>query len=171
MLRRLINSSNRKSIVPLLLKLAMPTTAWRTGPHVQLTPPRFALNTTFKSTVIQHALKSPLVKKSLTIRDQNLQNFTTSGFFLGVQLGRPLSFKTPILICRWDLAEWYLYNVHCTLFSYTVAQCRKYTVTAKVANAAPEVATVLGSIPETSDTVESEGRQMKQCWKTNIKYF
>jgi hypothetical protein len=27
-----------------------------------------------------------------------------------------------------------------------------------------EVATVLGSIPTSSDTVESEGRQMKQCW-------
>jgi hypothetical protein len=26
-----------------------------------------------------------------------------------------------------------------------------------------EVATVLGSIPATFDTVESEGRQMKQC--------
>jgi hypothetical protein len=26
-----------------------------------------------------------------------------------------------------------------------------------------EVATVLGSIPSSSDTVESEGRQMKQC--------
>ncbi len=27
-----------------------------------------------------------------------------------------------------------------------------------------EVATVLGSIPASSDTVESEGRQMNQCW-------
>jgi hypothetical protein len=27
-----------------------------------------------------------------------------------------------------------------------------------------KVATVLGSIPESSDTVESEGRQIKQCW-------
>ncbi len=27
---------------------------------------------------------------------------------------------------------------------------------------------LLGSIPATSDTVESEGRQMKQCW---IKYI
>ncbi len=27
-----------------------------------------------------------------------------------------------------------------------------------------EVAIVLGSIPASSDTVESEGRQMKQCW-------
>ncbi len=31
-----------------------------------------------------------------------------------------------------------------------------------------EVATVLGLIPASSDTVESEGRQMKQCW---IKYM
>jgi hypothetical protein len=32
----------------------------------------------------------------------------------------------------------------------------------------PKVATVLGSIPTSSGTVESEGRQLKQCWK--IKY-
>ncbi len=32
-----------------------------------------------------------------------------------------------------------------------------------------EVATVLGSIPASSDTVESEGRQMKQCWKQYIE--
>ncbi len=31
------------------------------------------------------------------------------------------------------------------------------------------VATVLGSIPASSDTVESEGRQMNQCWITYIK--
>ncbi len=31
------------------------------------------------------------------------------------------------------------------------------------------VATFLGSIPASSDTVESEGRQMKQCWISNIK--
>ncbi len=31
-----------------------------------------------------------------------------------------------------------------------------------------KVATVLGSIPASSGTVESEGRQMKQCW---IKYL
>ncbi len=30
------------------------------------------------------------------------------------------------------------------------------------------VATVLGSILASSDTVESEGRQMKQCWKSYI---
>ncbi len=38
----------------------------------------------------------------------------------------------------------------------------KYAVNAKVA-------TVLGSIPASSDTVESEGRQMQQCWITYIK--
>jgi hypothetical protein len=32
----------------------------------------------------------------------------------------------------------------------------------------PKVATVLGSIPASSDTMESERRQMKQCW---IKYI
>ncbi len=31
------------------------------------------------------------------------------------------------------------------------------------------VTTVLGSIPASSDTVESEGWQMKQCWKSYIK--
>ncbi len=35
------------------------------------------------------------------------------------------------------------------------------------ANAA--VATVLGSIPASSDTMESEGRQIKQCWISYIK--
>jgi len=33
----------------------------------------------------------------------------------------------------------------------------------RVARASDEVATVLGSIPASSDTVESEGRQTKQC--------
>ncbi len=32
-----------------------------------------------------------------------------------------------------------------------------------------KVATLLGSIPASSDTVESEGRQMKQCSVTYIK--
>ncbi len=31
------------------------------------------------------------------------------------------------------------------------------------------VAIVLGSIPASSDTMESEGRQMKQCWVSYIK--
>ncbi len=34
-----------------------------------------------------------------------------------------------------------------------------------------KVATVLGSIPASSDTVESEGRQMKQCWKQYIVHL
>ncbi len=46
----------------------------------------------------------------------------------------------------WDLAEW---------------------LERLTANAV--VATVLGSIPASSDTVESEGRQMKQCWISYIK--
>jgi hypothetical protein len=45
------------------------------------------------------------------------------------------------LFSRWDLAEW---------------------LERLSANA--EAATVLGSIPASSYTVESEGRQMKQCW-------
>jgi hypothetical protein len=44
------------------------------------------------------------------------------------------------LCCGWDLAEW----------------LERLTVNVVVA-------TVLGSIPVSSDTVESEGRQMKQC--------
>jgi hypothetical protein len=43
--------------------------------------------------------------------------------------------------CEWDLAEW-------------LERLTANTV----------VATVLGSIPASSDTVESEGRQMHQCW-------
>ncbi len=34
-----------------------------------------------------------------------------------------------------------------------------------------KVATVMGSFLASSDTVESEGRQMKQYWITNIKKF
>ncbi len=45
----------------------------------------------------------------------------------------------------WDLSDW----------------LERLTANAKVA-------TVLGSIPASSDTVESEGRQMKQCWKLSI---
>jgi hypothetical protein len=37
------------------------------------------------------------------------------------------------------------------------------------ASANAVVATVLGSIPAFSDTVESEGRQTKQCWISYIK--
>ncbi len=48
--------------------------------------------------------------------------------------------------CRWDIAKW----------------LESLAVNAKVA-------TVLGSIPAFSDTVESEGRQMKQCWITYMK--
>ena len=47
--------------------------------------------------------------------------------------------------CGWDVAEW----------------LERLTVIT-------EVATVLGSIPASTDTVESEGRQMKQRW---IKYW
>ncbi len=43
--------------------------------------------------------------------------------------------------CAWDLAEW----------------LERLTANTKIA-------TVLGSIPASSDTVESEERQMKQCW-------
>ncbi len=48
--------------------------------------------------------------------------------------------------CGWDLAEW---------------------LERPAANA--KFATVLGSIPASSDTVESEGRQMKQCWRKYIQ--
>jgi hypothetical protein len=34
-----------------------------------------------------------------------------------------------------------------------------------------EVATVLGSIPASSDTVESDTRQMKHCWIQYIFFF
>ncbi len=48
--------------------------------------------------------------------------------------------------CGWDLAEW---------FERLIASV--------------EVATVLGSIPASSDSVESEGRQMKKCWLQYIE--
>jgi hypothetical protein len=55
--------------------------------------------------------------------------------------GMSLTFFTVCgLLCGLDLADWL----------------------ARLAVDA-EVATILGSIPESSDTVESEGRQMKEC--------
>ncbi len=56
-----------------------------------------------------------------------------------IQVGSPYIFLR--VDTGWDVAEW---------------------LERLSANA--EVATVLGSIPASSDTVESEGRQMKQCW-------
>ncbi len=40
-----------------------------------------------------------------------------------------------------------------------------------VQTANAKVATVLGSIPASSDTGDSEGRQMKQCWTKYIKIY
>ncbi len=59
----------------------------------------------------------------------------------------------------WDLAEsgWDLAESGWDL----AEKLERLTANAKVA-------TVLGSIAASSDTVESEGRQMKQCW---IKYI
>ncbi len=42
--------------------------------------------------------------------------------------------------------------------------CRNQGLAVRASDANAEVAIVLRSIPSTSDTVESEGRQMKQCW-------
>ncbi len=55
--------------------------------------------------------------------------------------------------CGWDLAE----------CGWNLAKWLERLT----ANA--EVATVLASIPASSDTVKSEGRQMKQCWILYIK--
>jgi hypothetical protein len=56
--------------------------------------------------------------------------------------------------CGWDLAEFWGWDLAVWLERLT-------------ANAV--VATVLGSIPASSDTVKSKGRQMKQCWILYIK--
>ncbi len=50
------------------------------------------------------------------------------------------------LVCGWDVTEW----------------LERLTVNVKFA-------TVLVSIPASSDTVESEGQQMKQCWIKKLK--
>ncbi len=70
--------------------------------------------------------------------------------FLGKQgqsrfFGQNQMFHTQkiIIYYGWDLAEW---------------------LERLTANAVHIVATVLGSIPTSSDTVESGGRRMKQCW-------
>ncbi len=57
-----------------------------------------------------------------------------------------LNFSTDYLYIGWDLAMW----------------LERLTVNIKIRN------TVLRSIPSSSDAVESEGWQMKQCW---IKCF
>ncbi len=41
---------------------------------------------------------------------------------------------------------------------------RRSSLVVRASGCQAEVPTVLGSIPASSDTVESEGRQMKQCW-------
>ncbi len=63
--------------------------------------------------------------------------YPTGPFHLSILVSCPL-WPAPH---QWDLAEW----------------LERLTANAKVA-------TVLSSIPASSDTVESEGRQMKQCW-------
>ncbi len=72
-----------------------------------------------------------------------------------------------LTICWWDLAEcgWDLAE-----YGWDLAECGwdlAEWLERLTANAV--VATVLGSIPASSDTVESEGRQMKQCWISYIK--
>ncbi len=58
--------------------------------------------------------------------------------------------------CEWDLSQWGWDLAHCL---------ERLTTSAKVA-------TVLGSIPASSYTVKSEGRQMKPCWnKVHKKYM
>jgi hypothetical protein len=52
--------------------------------------------------------------------------------------------------------------------SKSSANAKVATANAKVAAANAKDATVLRFIPASTDTVESEGRQMKQC---SIKYF
>ncbi len=66
------------------------------------------------------------------------------------------------VLCGWDLAEceWDLAECGWDLAAggWDLAELlERLAVNAKGA-------TVLGSIPESSDTVESEGRKMKQCW-------
>jgi hypothetical protein len=62
---------------------------------------------------------------------------------LYVQIHYKLKFLRPH---GWDLAEW--------------LEC----LTANV-----KIATVLGSVSASSDTVESEGRQMRHCWIKNMR--
>ncbi len=62
--------------------------------------------------------------------------------------------------CGWDLAE----------CGWDLASCgwgQAERLEHLAVNA--KVATVLGSFPVSSDAVESEGRQMKQCWITYMK--
>jgi hypothetical protein len=78
------------------------------------------------------------------IRDKNKQNVNKKA--IGVARQHCKISRNKWEGKKWDLAEW---------------------LERLTANAV--VATVLGSIPASSDTVESEGRQMKQCWISYIK--
>ncbi len=74
----------------------------------------------------------------------------------------------------WDLAELWMRSIRVVdeIYPSCAWDLAKYGwdlvewLERLTANAA--VATVLGSIPASSDTVESEGRQMKQCWISYI---
>jgi hypothetical protein len=67
------------------------------------------------------------------------------GDIFTVSLAFPGHYMIRYIYHTWDLAEW----------------LERLAVN--------DVATFLGSIPASSDAMESEERQMKQCWITNIK--
>ncbi len=61
--------------------------------------------------------------------------------------------------CGWDLAELWMWSSWLSDLAEWLERLAAIT----------NVTTILGSIPASSDTVESEGQQLKQCWITYIK--
>ncbi len=83
-------------------------------------------------------------------------------------------------ICGWDLAQLWMRSSRVWMTSsrvadeiqprcgWDLAEC-EWDLAEWLQRLNPKVATILGSIPASSDTEEYEGRQMKQCWITQIK--
>jgi hypothetical protein len=95
-------------------------------------------------------------------------DLSNCGWYLDKCVCYIAEFGWNLAACAWALAErgWYLFNC-----GWDLAKCgwlrssRGVWVSDANANAKAKVATILAA---SSDTVESEGRQVNQCW---IQYF
>ncbi len=69
--------------------------------------------------------------------------------------------------------SWQDFLIFCTAFHSCLSEVLWWMRSSRVVRERlavnAKVATVMGSIPASPDTVESEGQQMKQCWVTYIK--
>jgi hypothetical protein len=90
----------------------------------------------------QEDILEPFLRWVLSSQEENSSGENMTSFW-------PLYWSLWSNITSWILRDLWI------RYSRVVGAC--VTTTAKVAK-------VLGSIPASSDTVESEGRQMQQCW-------